>query len=196
MSTGFERISRDSRLQDHWIRRVIAFVIDSIVVGVSTFFIGSIIWLPFAPMAMATGLPWYMFNPLFFPFFAGVLSVLYFAFLETYYGGTFGKRIMKLETTRLNGQKPPLDSAFIRNASKIYWALVLIDTIIGLASAEDPRQKATDRIAGTIVISAGSSPLRSDQKIQNSADFCAQCGERLPIEADYCPRCGKEHARN
>lgn len=192
MSTGFERIGRDSQLQDHWIRRVVAFIIDSIIVGVSTLVIGVIIWLPFVLMAMATGLPWYMFNPLSFPFFAGVLSVLYFAFFETYYGRTFGKRIMNLETTKLDGQRPPLDSSFIRNLSKIYWVLVLIDTVIGLAMSGDPRQKVTDRIAGTIVVSTGSSPLKSAQALKPKVEFCSKCGKGLPANAKYCPYCGKE----
>ncbi len=192
MSTGFERIGRDSQLQDHWIRRVIAFIIDSIITWIGTLVIGVIIWLPFTLMALATGLPWYMFNPFSFPFFAGILTVLYFAFFETYFGGTFGKRIMNLQATRLNGQDLPLDSAFIRNASKIYWVLIILDAIIGLAMSGDPRQKATDRIAGTTVVSVGSSPIRGEQKTQTGVGSCPQCGKQLPANAEYCPYCGKE----
>lgn len=188
MSTGFERIGRDSQLQDHWIRRVVAFIIDSIIVGVFTLIIAAIIWLPF----VFTGLPWYMFNPFSFPFFAGILSVLYFALFETYYGRTFGKRIMNLETTKLNGQRPHLEASFIRNLSKIYWLLVLIDTVIGLAMSGDPRQKVTDRFAGTIVVSTGTSPMKSTQASIPSAKFCSQCGKRLPTNAKHCPHCGKE----
>ena len=187
MSTGFERISNDSQLQDHWIRRVIAFIIDSIIVGIGTFIIRVIIWLPFG----LSGSPWYIFNPLSFPFFTGILSVLYFAFFEAYYEGTIGKRLMKLQTTKLNGQRPPLDSAFVRNATKLYWVLVLIDTIIGLAMSGDPRQKATDRVAGTIVVSTGSSPVKFDQTAQPKDKFCPQCGKQLTADVDYCPYCGK-----
>jgi len=49
--------------------------------------------------------------------------------------------------------------AFIRNISKIYWIIVLIDTVIGLATPGDPHQKVTDRIAGTTVVSTGTSPV-------------------------------------
>jgi uncharacterized RDD family membrane protein YckC len=152
MSTGFEKIGSDYRLQNHWIRRLIAFVIDSIIVRIGTF----VVSIPFTIAAAATGLPWFFFNPLIGPFFIGFLSVLYFALLEYLYGWTFGKRIMSLETMRTDGQKPSLDAAFIRNISKIYWILVLLDVIIGLATPGDPHQKVTDRVAGTTVASATS----------------------------------------
>lgn len=158
MSTGFEKIGSDTRLQDHWIRRLIAFIIDSIIVAIGTFIIAAIILIPFLITAALTGLPWFLFNPFAFPFFAGILSVLYFALLESWYGWTFGKRIMSLEVEKVDGQKPPLDAAFIRNASKIYWILVLLDVIIGLATPGDPQQKVTDRIAGTTVTSTTAAP--------------------------------------
>ncbi len=159
MSTGFERIGSDSRLQDHWIRRLVAFVIDSIIVVIGTLIIGAIISIPLMAMALATGMPWFMLNPLTFPFFAGILSVLYFALLESLYGWTFGKRIMNLETIKLGGRNPTLDAAFIRNVSKIYWILILIDVVIGMAMSGDPHQKVSDRFARTTVLSTTAPPL-------------------------------------
>jgi len=192
MSTGFEKIGSDSHLQDHWIRRLVAFIIDSIIVSVCTFIIAAIIIAPLVLIAAATGLPGYMFDPFSFPFFAGILSVLYFTFFETYYGWTFGKRIMNLETIKLDGQKLSLDLALIRNISKIYWILVLIDTVIGLATKGDIHQKVTDRIAGTTVVSTGTSPLAGITATQRAARFCSYCKQRLSEEAEYCPHCGKE----
>jgi len=158
MSTGFERIGSDSQLQDHWIRRLVAFIIDSIIVWIGALIIAAIILIPFVILAAATGWPWFMFNPFIGPFFGGVLSVLYFALLESWYGWTFGKKIMNLKPIKVGGQKPPLDAAFIRNISKIYWILVLLDVIIGLATPGDPHQKVSDRIAGTTVVSTAASP--------------------------------------
>ena len=192
MSTGFERIGSDSQLQDHWIRRLVAFIIDSIIVGAFTLIIAAVVMIPFILLTLATGLPWYVFNPFYFPFFAGVLSVLYFALFETYFGSTFGKRIMNLKTAKLDGQKPPLDLAFIRNISKIYWIIALLDTVIGLATPGDPHQKVTDRVAGTTVVSAGASPLAGVTAAESAAKLCSYCGQRLPADAKYCPHCGKE----
>ncbi|NIQ05281.1 MAG: zinc ribbon domain-containing protein [Candidatus Korarchaeota archaeon] len=56
----------------------------------------------------------------------------------------------------------------------------------------DPRQKATDRVAGTIVVSVDGLPFRDMQKAQFTANSCIQCGKRLPPNAKYCPHCGKE----
>jgi uncharacterized RDD family membrane protein YckC len=192
MSTGFERIGSDSQLQDHWIRRLVAFIIDSVIVGVFTLIITAIIWIPFILMTVTTGLPWDRFNPFSFPFFAGLTSVLYFTLLETYYGSTFGKKIMNLKTRKLDGRKPPLDSAFIRNISKIYWVLVLIDTVIGLATSGDPHQKVTDRIAGTIVVPTAVSPLAGLTTASSAMKFCPYCRQKLPKDAKYCSYCGRE----
>ncbi|UCE95997.1 MAG: RDD family protein [Candidatus Bathyarchaeota archaeon] len=151
MSTGFERIGHDSQLQDHWIKRLIAFIIDCIIVFIGTLIIAAVVTIPLIVLTAATGLPWFLFNPLVGPFFLGILSILYFALLESFYGWTFGKKIMNLKTIKLGGQKPSLDTAFIRNISKIHLILVLIDVIIGLATPGDPHQKISDRIAGTTV---------------------------------------------
>jgi uncharacterized RDD family membrane protein YckC len=52
-----------------------------------------------------------------------------------------------------NGNKVTLDKSFIRNISKIYWLLLLLDWIVALVTpGADRRQKYTDRIAGTTVV--------------------------------------------
>lgn len=193
MSTGFEKIGKDTELQDHWIRRLVAFIIDSIFISICTLILAGLISIPFILTALATGLPWYMFNPFSFPFFIGILSILYFSLLETYYGATFGKKIMNLKTSNLDGQNPPLNSALIRNISKIYWILVLLDTVIGLAVPGDPHQKITDRIAGTTVTSTGASPFTSAKPTTKPvANICSNCGKEMPWDALYCPNCGKK----
>ncbi|NWG11052.1 RDD family protein [Candidatus Bathyarchaeota archaeon] len=194
MSTGFERIGKDSQLQDHWIRRLVAFIVDTIIVSAITLLIAAIISLLFNLIAATTGLPWYVLNPFSFPFFAGILSTIYFSLMETYYGATFGKNIMNLKTVTLNGQKPPLDATFLRNASKIYWILILLDTIIALATPGDPYQRMTDRVAGTTVISKGASPLPSITAATQSSKICSQCGNKISQDAKYCPHCGKEQS--
>jgi uncharacterized RDD family membrane protein YckC len=151
MSTGFSKIGSDSQLQDHWIKRLVAFIIDSIIVLVGTLIIAAIILIPLAVATLTTGWPWWAFHPFTTPFFMGILSVLYFAVLESWYGWTFGKKIMNLKVTKTSGQKPSLDATFIRNISKIHLLFVLLDVIVGLAMVGDPHQKATDRAAGTTV---------------------------------------------
>ncbi|MGD8565902.1 MAG: RDD family protein [Candidatus Bathyarchaeota archaeon] len=196
MSTGFDNLMKDPKLQNHWIRRLVAFIIDSIIASIIVAIIGFIIWIPFMIAAAAVGAPWYLFNPLSFPFFMGIFSVLYFVILETYFGGAWGKRIMGLKTVDRYGKPPTLEASLIRNISKIYWILILLDTIVGLAMTGDPRRKATDRAAGTIVVST-KAPMKKyeDTKSETqepTAKSCFDCGEKLPPNAKHCPQCGKE----
>ncbi len=58
---------------------------------------------------------------------------------------------MTVEMT--NGSRVTIDKSFIRNVSKIYWILLLLDWLgVFVNSSGDRRQKFSDRIAGTIVV--------------------------------------------
>lgn len=83
----------------------------------------------------------------------GLLFVLYAALLESMWGATLGKQIMNLKVTTMDGRLPTLDRTLIRNASKIYGLLHLIDIIVGMATIGDSHQKISDRYAGTTVVS-------------------------------------------
>jgi len=149
--TGIDMIGTDKLLQEHWIKRVIAFVIDFIILAIATWILLAIILIPtwiisgFSyPFPWYGGWPWSMFV-------VGVLSVLYFSFAESIYGRTIGKGTMGFKVTTVDGQKLSLEKAFIRNISKIFVVLPLLDAIVGLATPGDPHQKYSDRIAGTTV---------------------------------------------
>jgi uncharacterized RDD family membrane protein YckC len=88
------------------------------------------------------------------PFFFGIIEVLYFAILDVSWGATIGKRVLGLQVQMVNGSKVQFGAAFIRNISKIYPLFLLLDWIIGIATpGSDRRQKYTDRMAGTTVVS-------------------------------------------
>jgi uncharacterized RDD family membrane protein YckC len=75
-------------------------------------------------------------------------------FMDAYYGGTLGKKILGLRVQMVDGSKVTFEKAFIRNISKIYWLFLLIDWLLGIVTpGKDQRQKYTDRIAGTTVVS-------------------------------------------
>jgi hypothetical protein len=61
--------------------------------------------------------------------------------------------VVNLKVRTVDGKIPTMDVAFIRNVSKVFWLLYLLDVIVGLATPGEPTQKYTDRIAGTIVVS-------------------------------------------
>jgi uncharacterized RDD family membrane protein YckC len=191
MSTGFEKIWRDLQLQYYWIRRVVAFIVDEIIISLCILVVVGIIATPLTLLGVLDGFPWYLFGLFPFSFFLGVLSLLYFVFLETFYGATFGKRIMNLKAAKLDGQSIPLNLAFIRNLSKIQWFFAVIDAAIGLATPGDPHQKVSDRYAGTTVSSTYASPFASIVSRKPTLNHCPNCRGKLPEKALYCPYCGK-----
>ncbi len=147
MSTG----SSSQLDMNHWLLRLVAFIIDSIIIGI----VASIIWF-FAILSLLASGSWLLLwgSYLVLPFLLGVLELLYFVFMEVSYGATLGKRVLGLQVQMVNGSKVTFDKAFIRNISKIFWLFLLIDWILGVATpGHDQRQKYTDRIAGTTVVS-------------------------------------------
>lgn len=137
----------------HWVLRLIALIIDSIILGIVAW-----ILLSFALVSLLFSGALYSFwlgygYSLVFPFAVGILEVLYFVIFEVYGGATIGKRILGLQVQMTNGDKIPLDKAFVRNISKIYWIFILLDWLVAIVTTgADRHQKYTDRIAGTTVV--------------------------------------------
>jgi uncharacterized RDD family membrane protein YckC len=154
MSTAFDKIGTDRQLQDHWLRRLIAGVTDSILISIVSWIISVLVAIP-ALFLGGTG----AFIVGGFSFLHGVLFFLYAAFLEYSHGTTIGKQIMNLKVTTTEGNAASLDRTLIRNISKINGLLWLIDTLLGMATLGDPRQKYSDRFAGTTVASTLTSNL-------------------------------------
>ncbi|MCL5877904.1 MAG: RDD family protein [Candidatus Bathyarchaeota archaeon] len=118
----------ESSLQQHWVKRVIDIVIDSIIVAIATAILG-----------LVTDIAG-VFNLLSFPFAMGLIYVLYFTITESLYGYTIGKRLVNLRVETLDGRKPGLQSAFIRNISKIHFLFLILDTIGGFFTSKDHHQ--------------------------------------------------------
>ncbi len=136
MVTGFDYLSKDKALQEHWLRRFVAIVIDAFIIYVP-------IWIISAVLARY-GFVLFLIS--------GVVFFLYTAFFDLAIGGTFGKMMMRLKVVSVKGGLD-LPQAFMRNISKIIALLLLLDWIIGMAlDTTDPRQKWTDQLAGTSVI--------------------------------------------
>jgi len=137
MVTGFDYLSRDQALQEHWLRRFVAIVIDAIIV-----------YAPISIIFSAVG-GWHWYSTW---WWAGALLFLYATLFDSVIGGTVGKLLMRLKVVPISGQLNT-SQALLRNVTKIFGPLLLIDWIIGMAiDTHDPRQKWTDQIARTSVI--------------------------------------------
>src|SRR2546425_1485383 len=137
MPSAIDLIGRNPALQEHWIRRFFAALIDGLVVGV--------IYLLFALPLAFLGLVWYIV-----PFLFGVVWVAYSMLLEALFSATIGKRLLKLRVVAIDGNLDIMHCV-IRNISKIYWLLFLLDVIIGGVTQGDPRQRLFHRLARTTV---------------------------------------------
>jgi len=135
----------------HWVLRLVAFIIDGIILGIAAGIIGSI----FALLTIFGGGIGFFFGGwgfLVFSLLWGVLSFLYFMILDTYWGATIGKKILGLQVQTINGGKVPFDKSFVRNISKIFWLFLILDWLVGILTPGDKRQKFSDRFSGTTVI--------------------------------------------
>ncbi len=137
MPSAFDLIGRNPALQEHWIRRLFAFLLDLVVVIV----IGLFFAIPLKIFAW----PWWLWL---FPF--GLVWFVYSMLLEGLVGGTIGKKLLSIRVVALDGNLD-LVHTIIRNLSKVYWLLFLFDLLLGAATHGDPRQRYFDRLAKTTV---------------------------------------------
>jgi len=153
--TGYRRIFYSRKLQDYWIRRLVAFIIDVVITSIAVYILELIIFgIVAVSTSAAFGLPWWTTNSVTFSFYSGLALWLYSALSESAYGFTLGKRIMYLKVVSKEGKKPALNRAFLRNVTKIHWLAILLDTVVALAmSNRDPTHRYLDSYAGTAVVS-------------------------------------------
>ena len=137
----------------HWLIRLIAYIIDSIIIFIVTTILGIIIAVIVALSVLTTG-SLFFYGGIWLTFgLFGLLSILYFIILDVYWGATIGKRVMGLEVQLVKGGRISLDKSFIRNISKIFALFLFLDWLIAVVTAgNDRRQKYTDRMAGTTVV--------------------------------------------
>jgi uncharacterized RDD family membrane protein YckC len=112
---------------------VIALIIDSIILTIVACIIITILLLSLiftgASLILAR-----MGRPSSSPLISGILEVLYFVFFEVSMGATIYQKVLGLLVQMLNGSRVTFDKALIRDMSKIYPLLLLLDWLIGIAS--------------------------------------------------------------
>jgi len=117
----------------------VAFVFDAILVMAPVY-----VFLVFAG--------WLFGGFLGFVGLGGIILFLYSAFFEYKWGATIGKMIMGLRVVSIQG-KLELPNAMIRNITKIYTLLLLIEFIVTLVvETTDAHQRYLDKLAKTTVV--------------------------------------------
>ncbi|MFO7791614.1 MAG: RDD family protein [Candidatus Saliniplasma sp.] len=179
MVTGFDLLPNNKPLQKHWIKRVIAYLIDFIISSV-------VVYIIFIPFAIGFGIRSFGF----FPFTAGVIQVFYSGLLEYVNRKTIGKMVLDLEIQPLMTNLE-LSDTLIRNFSKVHGFLVLLDVIVGLATEGDPRQKYLDRIAKTTV-TGSMHPKHLKEYVSSHIPHPQEEDIKSEVEHRKCRECGGE----
>ena len=139
MVTGFDMMGHDARLHKHWLYRMLAILIDGILVFVTFGIIFTVFDIDGVYLAGLT---------------SSLSFFLYSAIFEAVTGATPGKLIFGLRVRPLTSDKIAPRIIF-RNLPKILWFIHLpLDTVLGLATRGDPRQRFFDRMALTTVVQA------------------------------------------
>jgi uncharacterized RDD family membrane protein YckC/ribosomal protein L40E len=148
--SGIDEVLKQSNAQNYWVRRFLAFLIDVLIIGAILVVAAIAIAIPAFVISGPGGVT---------SIFAGIFSVVAGLFLFVYFivaevssGATIGKRIFHLKVVAEGGRNPTFVESLVRNISKIYWILLLLDVIVGLATSKNYTQKFSDRMVGTSVV--------------------------------------------
>ncbi len=150
--TGFDRLKDDRGFQDHWAKRVIAYIIDVAIVSIAAYILLLIVAFPALPSILfGQSFPFAWFWGFWLGGVAPLIILAYFVLAEALSERTIGKELMGLRVVRLDNKRLDLWSSFVRNLSKVAFMLLIVDVAVGLGTHGDGRQKYSDRYIGTVV---------------------------------------------
>ncbi len=162
--TGLERLKDDRAFQDHWAKRVIAYIIDVAIVSVAVYFLLLVTALPALPAVFfGQTFPFAWFWGFWLGGISPLLGLFYFVLADALFQRTIGKELMGLRVARLDGKRVDLWSSLVRNVSKIAFILLVLDIAVGLGTHGDGRQKYSDRYIGTTVETTNTSRIIPDR---------------------------------
>ena len=132
----------------YWSERSVAWLIDVVIIGAIVGFFRLFVWVAWPGYVWAPGVPnWIPFMDF------GTSNVVYFLYWmlsEGLYGQSFGKMIMRIKITRLDGRVPNIVQAAIESVGKAF--LLPIDVIVGWFLYSSRRQRLFNYLSNTIVV--------------------------------------------
>lgn len=134
--TGIDALARDQGAQEFWLRRLVALIIDALVVGVASFLV-SLGPFPSGPLALSL--------------LGGLFFYLYTVLFEYFTGQTVGKMVMNLRVVGVK-TKVDLPRLLIREASKLHALLLLADVVGGLVTEKNGRVRYLEILTDTTVV--------------------------------------------
>ena len=138
-------------------QRIVAFIIDSIVLGLTiAAIVAASIFARFEILSLSSlrrmdFMTWRMTHPLLWIISAAIPFAYYFS-METNSGQTLGKKIVGIRVLKADGTRCDLSAAAVRNALRFVDNLFfgLIGVLLIATSAK--KQRLGDILAGTVVV--------------------------------------------
>ncbi len=130
-----------------WGERFVAWLVDVVI-----------LWIVITPIRLLLLAGWPSFTwavglPTWIPFvdfgLSNVIHFLYWTIMEGAYGQSFGKMIMKIRVTQLDGKPTDMARAAIESIGKAY--LLPLDCILGWLLHPAKRQRIFNYLSGTVV---------------------------------------------
>lgn len=133
-----------------WSEWFLAWLVDVVILGIVMAPISLLAWLWWPGLSIVPRLPSW------FPFvnfgFSNVVYFLYWTVMERVYGRSFGKMLMRIKVTRLDGQRVDVLQAALESVGKAF--LLPLDLILGWVLHWRKRQRIFNYLSGTIVLKA------------------------------------------
>jgi uncharacterized RDD family membrane protein YckC len=139
MSSGLDQVLEDKQAQEFWLRRLVAYIIDSLIIFIPITVMASIAW----SIGFFGQVSWVI---------SGALLVGYTALFESELGYTIGKRIMGLEVVSLDPRPYDFQRALIRNITKVHNVFLLIDLLLGVLAENRANMRYLDTVVATEVV--------------------------------------------
>ncbi len=139
MSSALDEVLENKQAQEFWLRRLIAIIIDALIIFIPITVMVSIAW----SMGFFGQVSWII---------SGGLLVAYSALFESELGYTIGKRIMGLEVVSLDPRPYDMKRALIRNITKVHGVFLLIDLLLGILAEDRTNMRYLDTVVATEVV--------------------------------------------
>jgi uncharacterized RDD family membrane protein YckC len=123
-----------------WGERFVAWLIDVVIIGVVVNILGLFVSLSLWP-GWPIWIPFFNFN--------GIFLFMYWMFMDGGYGQSFGKMIMRLKVTRLDGSQIGMGTAALESVGKAF--LLPLDCLLGWLLYPKRRQRIFNYISETVV---------------------------------------------
>ena len=133
-----------------WGERIIAYIIDAVIVGIVAglikvmIIIPSFFWAGMMGYPQMRWMPWMDLGP------DNLLFFIYFLWMDLSYGQSVGKMVMRIRVTNLDGGRIDLGQALIEVFGKAF--LLPLDVIIGWLFLGEKSQRLFTFLAKTIVV--------------------------------------------